>query len=260
MSILNDKLDNLNNFPIGIYKDNLDVCLFDFKKNFFNKITASELENTLSFTKELLMGLNQITKFKTYLIDSSNAISENFPNIVKYQTNFDEVLKNVNDNIDKIYQEFEEAGMATSIISKYQPMLFVIYNFSNFKTKLTSNLGDILTNLYNKSLKLPIINLIVIDNVDEFKKVEFETWFKLMGNPDQAIWIGEGISNQYTIKLVRSSDRALQTPLTNDFGYAVVNGKHALIKVLTFDTKAYQEMPQPEPVSQSDSISDIEEL
>ena len=81
-----------------------------------------------------------------------------------------------------------------------------------------------------------------------------------MGNPDQAIWIGEGISNQYTIKLLRSSDRSLQTPLTNDFGYAVVNGKHALIKVLTFDMKAYQEMPQPEPVSQSDSISDIEEL
>ena len=134
------------------------------------------------------------------------------------------------------------------------------YNFSNFKSKLTSNLGDILTNLYNKSLKLPIINLIVIDNVDEFKKVEFETWFKLMGNPDQAIWIGEGISNQYTIKLLRSSDRSLQTPLTNDFGYAVVNGKHALIKVLTFDMKAYQEMPQPEPISQSDSISDIEEL
>lgn len=140
------------------------------------------------FYKRITNGIkSNYQGFKTYLIDSSNAVSENFPNIVKYQTNFDEVLKNVNDNIDKIYQEFEEAGMATSIISEYQPMLFVIYNFSNFKSKLTSNLGDILTNLYNKSLKLPIINfwwLMVL----MIQKSWFETWFKLNGKSCQAIW------------------------------------------------------------------------
>ena len=49
------------------------------------------------------------------------------------------------------------------------------------------------------------------------------------------IWIGEGIANQFTIKLTRSTDRALQAQIGNDFGYAIVNGRHNLIKVLTFD-------------------------
>ena len=58
---------------------------------------------------------------------------------------------------------------------------------------------------------------------------------------DNAIWIGEGIANQFTIKLLKSSDRALQTPIKNDFGYVVLNGRHALVKVLSFDEVALKE-------------------
>ena len=98
-----------------------------------------------------------------------------------------------------------------------------------------SNSYAVLSNLYKKSLKLPIVKIMVISEVDSFKKVEFESWFKEINDPESAIWIGEGISNQFTIKLTRSSDRVLQAPIKNDFGYIVVSGKHAFIKVLQFD-------------------------
>ena len=78
--------------PIGIYKDNLENSYFDFKKQFFNKITANELENTTSFVKELLVGFNQMTTFKTYLLDSNNTFNENYFNITKYSNRFNEVL------------------------------------------------------------------------------------------------------------------------------------------------------------------------
>ncbi len=252
MNLLADKLDNLENIPIGIYKDNLDICLFDFKKNFFNKIIANDIDYTLSFTKELLVEFNEIKKFKTYLLDPNNNIKENYPYITKYQNNFDEVFKSVNDNIDKIYQEYENSGMDINSISKYQPMLFVIYDFNSLKSKLTLDLNNLLTNLYNKCQKLPILNFVVVDSIDNFKKFEFESWFKQISNQEYAIWIGEGISNQYLIKLARSSDRSLQTPLTNDFGYTVINGKHNLVKLLTFNPTELKKIEQ--------TINEIEEL
>ena len=114
-------------------------------------------------------------------------------------------------------------------------MLFVIYNFNHFKSKVSIDLGEMLLNLYKINDQINIINFIVIDMIDNFKNIEYETWFKTISDPSNAIWIGEGINNQFSIKLSRSSDRSLQTPITNDFGYIVVNGKHALIKVLEFD-------------------------
>ncbi|MBR3661175.1 MAG: type VII secretion protein EssC [Bacilli bacterium] len=242
----NIKLDNM---PIGIYKDNLETCLYNFKKSFFNKITASDIDNTLSFTKELLNELNSLHNVKTYLFDSTDSIKENYLNISKFNNNFDEVLNSSFDSLNKILEENNS--------SKYQPMLFVIYNFNHFKSKVSIDLGEMLLNLYKINDQINIINFIVIDMIDNFKNIEYETWFKTISDPSNAIWIGEGINNQFSIKLSRSSDRSLQTPITNDFGYIVVNGKHALIKVLEFDDNNLDQVNQ-EIKDKSDN--NIEEL
>ena len=215
---------SLDKLPIGIYKDNLEDCTFDFKTNFFNKITASDINNTLSFTKELLFELSKLTNTKTYLFDN-NIIKENYKNITKYSTSYDEIFNGLIDNLTKAIENNN---------TNLQNMVFVIYNFTNFKNKL-SDIGKTLKSLNDLNTKLPIMSFIVIDSVDAFKKVEFEAWFKEVNDPETAIWIGEGISNQFTIKLTRSSDRQLQTPIKNNFGYIVVSGKHALIKVLELD-------------------------
>ncbi len=236
-ALFKEKLTNLDNIPIGIYKDNLGICFYNFKKDFFNKIVASELETTSSFVKELLTEFNSINKFKTYLFDALGEIKEEYLNIVKYTSKFDEVLLSINDNINKIYKEYEDSNFNNSVIQKYQPMLFVIYNFTKFKSSLTGDFNSIISNLFTKFEKLPIVNFIVVDSVDNLKKLEFETWYKQINNPENAIWIGDEIANQFTIKLTKSSDRSLQATIGKEFGYVVVNGRHALIKVLAFDSK-----------------------
>ncbi len=256
MSLVRDKIDNLNNIPIGIYKDTLDTCLFDFRKNFFNKITGSELENTLSFTKELLSIFNTTNKFKTYLLDSSNLITNNYSNIMKYNTNFDLLLNSTNESLNIINEEIKASGDVNGTL-KYQPIVFVIYGFDNFKSKVSVNLDEIISNLFNIHKNTNLINFVVIDSIDNFKKYEFENWFKTINNPDHAIWVGEGISNQFSIKLTKSSDRTLQTTITNDFGYSVVNGKHALVKLLEFDENTLIEENQK---LEKEKNKDVEEL
>ena len=249
MKLFMDKIDDLNNIPIGVYKDNLDTCLFDFKKNFFNKITASDIDNTTSFVKELLSEFNDITKFKTYLFDPSDTIHESYLNITKYNSNFSEVLTSTLDSLNKIVE--------SNTNTNYQPMLFVINNFSDFVSKISIDLSSTLLSLFEIKNNLNLINIVAIDTIDNFKKYEFENWFKTINDPGHAIWVGEGIGNQFTIKLAKSNDRALNNPLTNDFGYVVVNGKHALIKLLEFDSSNLEENNKE---IQKDLDENIEEL
>ncbi len=253
MNLFLDKLDDLNNIPIGIYKENLDTCFFDFKKNFFNKIVGSDLDNTILFTKELLNELNSINKFKTYLFDPTNTILENYLNITKYTNNFDFVLTSLNDSLTKILEESKENKNNIT----YQPILLVIYNFDKFKSNTTLDLPAIISNFNLINNSLGLINMIVISSVDDFKKVEFESWFKQINDPSHAIWIGEGISNQFNIKLTRSSDRTLQTPIQNNFGYTVINGRHSLVKVLEFDKKSLEKKNEE---IQKEIDNNIEEL
>ena len=252
-----DKISDLNNVPIGVYKDTLDTCLFDFKKNFFNKIVASDIENTYSFTKELLSLFNCISKFKTYLLDSTGTITEEFTNIKKYVSNFDAFITGTNDSLTKIYNELKETDFDETKISKYQPILLFINGFDLFKSKITLDISTIFNNLLEIYQKTNLIHIIAVDSIDNFKKYEFESWFKNINLPDHAIWIGEGISNQFSIKLTRSTDRSLQAQIANNFGYSIVNGKHALIKVLEFDLNTLEEKNKE---IEKEKNKDVEEL
>ena len=251
MNLFMDKIDNFNNIPVGIYKDNLDTAIFDFNKNFFNKITGSDIENTTSFVKELLSIFNSISKFKTYLLDINDVIKDNYANITKYTSNFDNLLNGTNDSLNKITEDIN------GDVSKYQPIVLFIYGFDNLKNKLTVDVESIMENLYNIFEKTNLIHFVVVDSIDNFKKYEFESWFKNVSDPGYAIWIGEGISNQFTIKLTRSGDRILQTPIENNFGYSIVNGKHALMKVLEFDPKNLEEQNK---LIEKEQNKDVEEL
>lgn len=83
------------------------------------------------------------------------------------------------------------------------------------------------------------IKFIFIDSIDIFKKIEYDNWYKAIVKNNQAIWIGNGISEQYTIKLTKIT-RELQQELEPGFGYIVKRGVPILTKFLTEEETGYR--------------------
>ena len=73
---------------------------------------------------------------------------------------------------------------------------------------------------------------IIADTIDSIKSINFEPWFK--GNVDLAegIWLGNGIGNQFTLK-VTTNARALRGDVNPGFGYIIHKGKAVLIKLMS---------------------------
>ena len=72
---------------------------------------------------------------------------------------------------------------------------------------------------------------IFADSVDKFKKVEYDDWYRNTVNNNRGIWIGDGIANQFAIKLTKTS-KELYEEIGNRFGYYVERGNPTLIKLL----------------------------
>ena len=68
------------------------------------------------------------------------------------------------------------------------------------------------------------IKFIIVDNIDVIKSINFEAWYK--GNVDLAegIWLGNGIGNQFTLKVTTNS-RILRAEVEAGFGYVIRKGK-----------------------------------
>ena len=59
-----------------------------------------------------------------------------------------------------------------------------------------------------------------------------EVWYKNSANMSSAVWIGNGISNQFTIK-VTTNARLLRTELHPGFGYNIRKGRATVTKFIS---------------------------
>ena len=102
--------------------------------------------------------------------------------------------------------------------------------------------GDAKTN-YNTLIEnaniVQTIKFIFIDTIDVFKKIEYDNWYKTIAKNNQGIWLGNGVSEQYAIKITRLS-RELQAEIPIGFGYIIKRGVPVLTKFLTSET-GYEE-------------------
>ena len=84
-------------------------------------------------------------------------------------------------------------------------------------------------NLLKKYPKCERFNL-----CNDIKNLVYEEWFKNTTSLSEGIWIGNGITNQFTIK-ISNNERELREELTNEFGYNIKKGKGTLIKFISND-------------------------
>ena len=76
------------------------------------------------------------------------------------------------------------------------------------------------------------IKFVIVDTIDSIKQLAYEVWLKPSLDLSSAVWLGNGISNQFTLKVTTSS-RLLRQELKEGFGYIIIKGKAFVIKLMS---------------------------
>ena len=88
------------------------------------------------------------------------------------------------------------------------------------------------TTLINNCSNVTGIRFIIIDNIDGIKTMCFEPWYKNNCDLSEAIWFGNGITNQFTVKVTTAS-RLLRGDVEPGFAYIIRKGKASLDKLIS---------------------------
>ena len=65
--------------------------------------------------------------------------------------------------------------------------------------------------------------------MDKIKSLEYENWYKATVRSNHGIWIGNGITEQFTLKINKVS-KELYEEIPTLFGYYIKGGNYKLIK------------------------------
>lgn len=219
---------------IGIEKKSLNISKYDFSKNLINVISSNDLSIMQLFTNALFNQLKNKQSFQTMVIDAGDInILDNTKKDLLYENNdyngfFEKILKYEKD----CYDLYEKNNFNLNVLSKQKKILLVINGIDAFKNKLNLENKNKISEFFTKSKDLGIINFLIIDSIDNIKKVEYESWFKENFASSEGIWIGDGIEDQFTVKVSVRTDEVRQS-VSDDFCFVLKRGKPVLVKYVS---------------------------
>ncbi len=208
-------LRGLTRIPVGITKETLEIATMSLKKGIFN-ITGEDISIAGPFVTGVIKMITKIPSTKCMVLDAAEILGEDIPANIEHDNG------NCTNGLEKLMNLPQDDTTTVCVITGIGSLLA--------KMDITKK-GEF-TDYIDKKVKEEKIRVVLVDVIDNIKSIGYDAWYK--GNTDLAegVWIGNGISNQFTFKISTNS-RILRQELEPNFGYIIEKGKAYVIKLLS---------------------------
>ena len=227
-----------NETAIGIDKNSLNVCTYNFRKNLINVISSQDSSLFDNFISPFIY---QFTLRKDLINIVINADDMIIDDQIKQRTNyfdgnydgiFDAIIKTLTD-ADNLYKQ---NGFNKNIFNDKKKYNCIIIGINAFKNKLSVEKQTEFSKLFTTGNDTDIINYIFVDTMDKIKNIEFESWYKDNSSKSDLIWIGSGLGDQFNINIsTKIPEMAIDVP--NNFLFVIKRGKPRYVKYIEKITK-----------------------
>lgn len=222
--MIEKKINNLNNVPIGINRDELEIETYDFTIFSNTLISSNKLANITPFMTDLIKVLEKIGNLKIIIIDMYDYLNCFKDSNIKYiNDNYDKEIENLYNNVCDINKTKQETRT-----------ICIIYGVEKLKSKLTDTKK--LLEYIKEVKKCDYYNLIMSDDTKKLKSLDFDNWYSEVKNNTDGIWIGKGICEQTTFRIGKIT-KEMTKEIKNNYAYIINESDAKLIKVLDFDAR-----------------------
>ncbi len=214
-----DYLGSISSIPLGVEKETLEIATLNMRDEFMYIITGDDVSAEPQFFKGLINSILTTENTECIVFDTNSILNELKQERVTYS------MDTCYESIDKLNKAFEENNSEKTTICFMMNIHAMLEKISSIeKEKLLKVIAD--------SNKKGNIKFFIIDTIDMIKSFNFEPWFK--GNVDfaEGVWLGNGIGNQFTLKITTNS-RILRAEIEPGFGYVIKKGKAFLMKLIS---------------------------
>ena len=212
-------LGSIETLPIGVEKDTLNIATLNLKNEFMYNITGDDVSNDTTFIKGLINNVLMMNNAECVIFDTDSVLGEISRDRITYS----------NGLCDKSFEKLAE------VFNDNNPEKLIVcfmYNVNSLINKFDPVDKPKFTEVINSCKAKGNVRIIIIDKLDSIKALAYEPWYKSNIDLAEGIWLGNGIGEQFTLKVTTNS-RLLRTEVEPGFGYIIRKGKATLIKLMS---------------------------
>ncbi|MBR0467080.1 MAG: type VII secretion protein EssC [Clostridia bacterium] len=229
---IKSELTDLTQVPVGVNKQNLRISKIDFS----NKLVFNVLSNDLMSAEPFACSLGYVFEklgCNTTIVDSIGQLSGSDYTLVN--EDYDQAIVQLFDELVERNNVYKDSGMNASSLADYEKKTYIFFGLKTLFDVLDEDSSDKLKVLLEKAELEYKINFIVFDEVSSVSEYSFNSWYKKQVVSNEGIWIGDGLYNQYILKLNRPSSS--NESMDSSLGYIVSKGKETLVKLIDVSEK-----------------------
>ena len=212
-------LGSIETLPIGVEKDTLNIATLNLKNEFMYNITGDDVSNDTTCIKGLINNVLMMNNAECVIFDTDSVLGEISRDRITYS----------NGLCDKSFEKLAE------VFNDNNPEKLIVcfmYNVNSLINKFDPVDKPKFTEVINSCKAKGNVRIIIIDKLDSIKALAYEPWYKSNIDLAEGIWLGNGIGEQFTLKVTTNS-RLLRTEVEPGFGYIIRKGKATLIKLMS---------------------------
>ncbi|MCD5324189.1 MULTISPECIES: type VII secretion protein EssC [Pontibacillus] len=221
--------------PVGIEKQSLQAGYGDFDR-YINLVTGQSVEDA-----KFMQGLTQVIASKgdgeVLVMDPDHVYENGAREIYRYMHSSEELESVVVELFNMLVSRnntYKDALAQGEQPPSFDQVTCMIHSLSSLIEKLSEDAKDKLQVLLEKGEKEYNVSFIICDSIEKINALSFEPWFKSKVSLSDGLWMGNGIADQFKLK-IKTSNQSYQE-LEDGFGYIVHKGKLTLVKLVSSET------------------------
>lgn len=229
---IKDNVGKTKELVIGINKENLEICTYDFHKNYSTIVTALDIEQTKIFATSLISQYLYLNQKQVLIINADDDCKININNNNNCQfinSNYNEVFNNLYKMVNEQNEKYKLNNYNKNIFDGKKSIVCFIIGIDHFRSKLNDDNKNKFGELFTLAKNLGIIEFVLVDSIDKFKKMELESWYKSSISNTDGIWIGNGINDQFSLK-VSQKIPYMKEDIPDSFCFVIKRGKPTYVK------------------------------
>ena len=224
LDTVEEELGKTSTIPVGIEKESLLTSKINLNDNIIYNITGDDITSDPDFLDGIVKAISRINLSNIFVIDTISVL-ENYN--YKEENNVHQA-EDISETLEAMAQTINaeiDSGTTNSIIC-------LLIEPLNFMNKATPELKEQFNSIIEVAKQTNYIKFIFVETINNIKTIAFENWYKANCDLSEGVWIGNGIGNQFTLK-VTTAARLLRAEIEPGFGYNIHKGKATLIKLLS---------------------------
>ncbi len=230
---------DLKNVPVGISKRSLDIVSCNIFGKVAYPVLSQEIRQSVSFTEEWIKVISTLAN--VVCIDAEQILDiEGQNSIDVVRDNFEEYVHALFDDTVERNNTYKDAGMDPKSLEAFEHKVVVFAGYKRFLSLLSADGQEKIGLVLLKAETIYKLHFIVIDSVSDFGSYNYEAWCKKQITGAEGIWVGDGVADQYTLKVNKLTNE-LYEDIGDEYGYVFNRSRPTLVKLLSSVDKEGEE-------------------